>query len=163
MNSGSHIYYTNLQKLLIENKDYVENIKNKYITLLSELTITNDITTELFLNNINKIFQMGLIIVTCIDFPNSDKFKIIGSGTILIEPKIIHGCMNVGHIEDIIVTNEMRGLGISQNILNSLKDFAKANNCYKIILNCKNEIKNVYIKNGFNEYAIQMCLYYKKN
>ena len=35
--------------------------------------------------------------------------KIIGMGTLLIESKIIHQFGKVGHIEDIVISNEYRG------------------------------------------------------
>ena len=46
-----------------------------------------------------------------------EEFIIIASGTIIIEPKIIRGGQNVGHIEDIVVKNNFRGKGISKAIL----------------------------------------------
>ena len=62
----------------------------------------------------------------------------------MIEPKLIRGGRYVGHIEDIVVTKTMRGLGISQRILDILKTIAREKNCYKIMLDCNEDIKNVY-------------------
>ena len=73
---------------------------------------------------------------------------------------IIREGKNVGHIEDIVVAKHMRGKRISHEILNILKSFAKSNNCYKVILDCDNDVKDVYIKNGLNVNGLQMAEYF---
>ena len=148
------IRYINLLELLVTNTEETESIKNRYLLLLSELTKTNYIETSLFLKNVKKISQMGVIIVGVIGT------DIVASGTIIIEPKIIRGGKNVGHIEDIVVTERLRGTGISKEILNRLKTIARENNCYKVILDCDESVKNVYIKNGFQIKGIQMAEYF---
>jgi glucosamine-phosphate N-acetyltransferase len=155
----SEIKFVNLLDLINNNSDKIEIIKHQYLLLLSNLTVTNYIKTELFLKNIKKINEMGSIIVGIITDLN-DNFDIIASGTIIIEPKIIREGKNVGHIEDIVVAPNMRGQGLSQKILEVLKDIARENNCYKVILDCSNEIKKVYIKNGFDIKGVQMAEYF---
>jgi glucosamine-phosphate N-acetyltransferase len=95
--------------------------KKQYIELLSQLTNSPIITDEEFINKVNEISKIGTIIVCYIR--NTD--KIIGSGTIIYEPKIIHGGKSVGHIEDIIVDKNYRNKGIAKNILNMLVNLAK--------------------------------------
>ena len=102
---------------------------------------------------------MGMIIVGMIGDVKTEEFAIIATGTVIIEPKIIHQGKNVGHIEDIVVSKEMRNKGISQEILTILKSFALKENCYKIILDCDEAIKKVYVKNGFIIKGIQMAKY----
>jgi glucosamine-phosphate N-acetyltransferase len=99
---------------------------------------------------------MGTIIVCYIGTPLSEKFDIIASGTIIIEPKLIRGGKSVGHIEDIVVKSAHRGKQISSDILNLLKNIARENNCYKVILDCNEEVKKVYNRSGFEEKGIQM-------
>lgn len=152
------IRYINLWELLMTNTELTESIKNRYLLLLSELTKTDYIETSLFLKNVKRISEMGAIIVGIIGPPNN--IDIVASGTIIIEPKIIRGGKNVGHIEDIVVTEKLRGTGISQEILNRLKTIARENNCYKVILDCDEFVKNVYIKNGFHIKGIQMAEYF---
>ena len=91
-------------------------IKTQYIELLSYLTNTEDLLLLDFNDKIKKIHNMGLIIV-CITRIH-DEIKLIGAGTIIIEPKIIHGGKSVGHIEDVIVHPHYRNQGIAQTILN---------------------------------------------
>jgi len=86
--------------------------------------------------------------------------EIICSGTIIIEPKIIHGCKNVGHIEDIVVKSAFRGNNLSQTILHKLKIYAEEKNCYKVILDCHENLKKNYMRNGFEVKGIQMAVYF---
>ena len=153
----SEVQYTQLIDLLNANPNNIQTIKEQYLLLLSELTSTSYIETSLFLKNIERICEMGTIIVGIINHDSS--FEIIASGTIIIEPKIIREGRNVGHIEDIVVSKEMRGKEISQKILDMLKIIAREKNCYKVILDCNEEVKKVYVKNGFNIKGIQMAKY----
>lgn len=155
----SEIKYIQLKDLLDANQNIIETIKTQYLLLLSELTVTNYIETSLFVKNVERISETGSIIVGVIDnSPNN--IEIVASGTIIIEPKIIREGRNVGHIEDIVVSKEMRGKGISQQILDILKLIAREKNCYKVILDCDENVKNVYIKNGFNIKGFQMSEYF---
>jgi len=54
----------------------------------------------------------------------------------------------------------MRRKGISQVILSKLELIAKSNDCYKIILDCDNGVKKVYMKSGFNVKGVQMAKYF---
>jgi glucosamine-phosphate N-acetyltransferase len=155
----TEIKYIQLKELLTANPNIIETIKEQYLLLLSELTHTNYIETSLFLKNVERISEMGDIIVGTI-YNSQNDIEIIASGTIIIEPKIIREGRNVGHIEDIVVSKEMRGKGISQQILDILKLIAREKNCYKVILDCDENVKNVYIKNGFNIKGFQMAEYF---
>ena len=154
------VKYNKLSVLIERFPDYIEIIKDSYLDLLSELTEVSKVDTSRFLENIQKINQMGSIIVCFLENPPFIGFKIVASGTIIIEPKIIHGCKNVGHIEDIVVKPSYRGFNISQNILDLLKIEAREKDCYKIILDCAKELQRVYIKSGFEEKGIQMAMYF---
>ena len=102
-----------------------------------------------------------MIFIACISNINDvNNFNIIGTGTIIIENKFIHGGMNVGHVEDIVIHENYRRMGISQTILEKLKEFAKNNNCYKIILDCKESVSSVYKKNNFEVNGLQMSYYF---
>ena len=138
----------------------IDIIKDKHLNLLSELSITSHLDTPLYLENVKKINEMGCILVAYLENPLSDKFDIIASGTIMIEPKLIREGKNVGHIEDIVVKNMYRGNHISSDILALFKNIARENDCYKIIMDCDEKIKKVYLKSGFEEKGIQMAIYF---
>jgi len=75
--------------------------------------------------------------------------KIIGSATLLIEPKFIHDGGLVGHIEDVVVDKNFQGQKIGNEIIKFLLEFAKNQGCYKTILNCTEDVKEFYEKIGF--------------
>lgn len=79
--------------------------------------------------------------------------KVVGSTTMLIEPKFIHEGGNVGHIEDVVVAKEYQGRGIGEMLVQSLLELAKENNCYKTILDCSDDVKPFYEKIGFKRHS----------
>lgn len=79
--------------------------------------------------------------------------KIVGSTTMIIEPKFIHDGGHVGHIEDVVVAKEHQGSGIGEKLVRELLEYAKQNNCYKTILDCKDDVKLFYEKLGFKKEA----------
>ena len=99
--------FRNLQK-----NDY----NKKYFDLLSQLTEVNKekISFVDFCNFIDKLNENHHIIVII------HNNKIVASGTLLIEDKIIHGMSKVGHIEDIVVDSNSRGLGLGKKIISYL-------------------------------------------
>jgi len=85
--------------------------------------------------------------------------RVVGSTTMIIEPKFIHNGGNVAHIEDVVVSKEHQGKGIGKILMNSLLELAKENNCYKIILDCSDEVKPFYEKIGFKSLSNGMKYY----
>ncbi len=75
--------------------------------------------------------------------------RIVGSTTMIIEPKFIHDGRNVAHIEDVVVSKEYQGKGIGEMLIKSLLYLAKDSGCYKTILDCSDEVKTFYEKIGF--------------
>lgn len=136
--------------MIIKNLEITDNLE-EYLNLISQLKPTNlsvD-SLKLILNNFSNNHEIFII----------KKNSIIGSITFLIEQKIIHNGKNVLHIEDVIVDKNSRGLNIGKTLLNLSIDYAKKNNCYKIILDCKSELKIFYEKCNFTETNIQMSYY----
>ena len=154
------IKFIDLMDLINQYSDNANIIKDKHLSLLSELSIVTDLDTNLYLEHLEKISNMGTIIVSYIENPLSENFDIIASGTIIIEPKLIRGGKSVGHIEDIVVKSTHRGKQISSDILNLLKTVAREKGCYKVILDCNEEVKKVYNRSGFEEKGIQMGIYF---
>jgi glucosamine-phosphate N-acetyltransferase len=75
--------------------------------------------------------------------------KIVGSTTLLIEQKFIHDGGKVGHIEDVVVSEKFQSKGIGVIIIRAVLDYAKAQGCYKTILDCDDKVKPFYDKLGF--------------
>ncbi len=86
--------------------------------------------------------------------------KVIGMGTLLLEKKIIHNFGTVGHIEDIVVHKDYQNQGHGKRILRNIIYEAKKEKCYKVILNCKEELEEFYKKSGLEKKNIQMAYYF---
>lgn len=136
----------------LETNDYNKG----YLELLETLTIVEPelITLEIFNNFIKGLHKNHIIYV--IEHMN----QIIASGTLLIENKIIHGCSKVGHIEDIVVSPLYKGKQLGTLIINSLVEYAKDQNCYKVILDCEDNLIPFYDRCGFERKGSQMSLYF---
>lgn len=160
----STIYkYKSLLEIIKEHENNInslEEIKNQYISVLSCLTETNTMSLDIFVEKIREIHTIGTIIVCYYKDSETQKNIIVSSGTVIFEPKIIHDCRSCGHIEDIVVHNLHRGYGIAKHIINELIEQAKINNCYKVILDCKNELSEFYEKSDFEVKGVQMAKYF---
>jgi glucosamine-phosphate N-acetyltransferase len=82
--------------------------------------------------------------------------SIIGTASLSIEFKFLHGGSRVGHIEDVAVMSTVREKGIGALLINHLVGIAKNEKCYKIILDCSSENIPFYIKCGFQ--VSQHCM-----
>lgn len=131
-----------------------------YCQLLKHLTSINidNISQEMFLKHLLIIQENPFhkIIVAKIND------KIIGSITILVEPKFIHDLSYVAHIEDVIVDPLFRSHGIGKKLINYAIEVATKYKCYKVILDCCQDNINFYKKNGFDVKETQMVLYFGK-
>jgi glucosamine-phosphate N-acetyltransferase len=134
---------------IIENNiDSIDGI----IKLLSQLSNTENIKISEFKEFIVKKEKNHKIFL-CKEFLST---KIVGIITLFIEKKIIHNMGKVAHIEDLVVDIHERNKGISKILINKCIEYAKKNNCYKIILNCKEELIKFYENNNFYKSAYQM-------
>lgn len=124
-----------------------------YLELLNQLTFTNLGTSYLdFLNQLTLV-NTEIFVIEMDD-------KIVATGSILIEKKFIRNFKSVGHIEDIVVDEKYRGNGLGKQIINYLTQYAKDNNCYKIILDCSPENVDFYTKCGYSDKGVCMALYF---
>ena len=120
-----------LEKGFLETLDFLRNAsdldKNKANEILKKIK-----------QNPNHIIYVAI-----------DNKKIVGSTTLLIEQKFIHDGGLVGHIEDVVVRKDCEGKGIGIKLVTSMLERAKEKNCYKTILDCKDDVKQFYERIGF--------------
>ena len=132
-----------LEKGFLETLDFLRNAsnldKNKAKEILKKIK-----------QNTNHIIYVAI-----------DNKKIIGSTTLLIEQKFIHDGGLVGHIEDVVVRKDYEGKGIGIKLVTSLLERAKEKNCYKTILDCKDDVKQFYERIGFKRES--NCMRYDHN
>jgi len=137
----------------LESSDYYK----KYIDLLSQLSVVQYLDFEVFDKQILQIKKNPLHKIFVIE----DNKQIIGSITILIEMKFIRNLGKVCHIEDVVVSNDYRGKGIARTLIEYAKNYSKKEGCYKILLNCTEDLIEFYSKFEFKNKNknIEMSLY----
>ena len=129
----------------LEEKDLFRG----FLTSLDSLKKASDLNEDKAKDVFNKIKSNPnhLVFVVILDD------KVIGSTTLLIEPKFIHQGGKVGHIEDVVIAKEVQGSGIGEKLINFILDYAKKNDCYKTILDCSDDVKPFYEKIGFKKHS----------
>ena len=132
----------------LEEKDFTKGFLNVLDTLRETSSMEESKAVEIFKNI--KLNPKHIIVVAEING------KIVGSTTLLIEPKFIHQGGIVGHIEDVVVSKEFQGLEIGKKIIKYVLELAKNQGCYKTILDCSNEIKPFYEKLGFKVHSNEL-------
>jgi glucosamine-phosphate N-acetyltransferase len=88
------------------------------------------------------------------------KGKVIAYGSLVLEYKIRGGIS--GHIEDIVVSDEIRNKNVGTNLIKHLSEIGENKGCYRITLFCKKHLINFYSKNGFEVSNIAMKKFPKK-
>jgi glucosamine-phosphate N-acetyltransferase len=128
-------------------KGLLESLTN--LTSLEGLTVSEakDILDEIALNKGHKIFVA-----------KNKKGMVIGTATVLLEPKMIHGGCVVAHIEDVAVRKGSEGKGVGSALMKQAVAYAKKRRCYRIILDCSEQNVGFYKKFGFKSHGIEMRL-----
>ena len=141
------------------NKNYViqelkeDDFKN-YMKLMFEFTnYTYKISYETFCQKLNKMKTNNFNkIILLYSF---DKNELIGCGTIIKLEKLHNN--PIGQIEDVIISEKYRGLGLGKKIIEELvKIGINEFKCYKIILNCLDKNILFYEKCDFTITGVQM-------
>jgi len=137
----------------IKIRDIVESdIDIGFLESLDSLRNASDSDKDTAKNILKKVIENPDHIIHVAEFDG----KIVGSTTLLIEQKFIHEGGKVGHIEDVVVSKEFEGRGIGIKLVKSLLEAARAENCYKTILDCKDELIPFYERIGFKQESNQM-------
>jgi len=129
----------------------ISDLDKDYIELLEQLAIVGKITHEQFTRFVEKNGKNIFVI--------EENNKIIATITLIIEEKLIHNCGKVLHVEDIVVDKLHRKNGTGKKLLEFAIQYAKDNNCYKIILDCSEDVKKFYESVGFSCKNLQMSYY----
>ena len=123
-------------------------------TTLININISIDIF-KLFINNLN----LNRHIIVIYEKDN----EIVGTGSLLIEPKLTYNISYLGHIENIFVKENYRNKGIGKEIVNFLINYAKEKLCYRIDLACEDKLINYYKSLGFDKKINCMTMLNKEN
>jgi ribosomal protein S18 acetylase RimI-like enzyme len=138
--------FTNYEIREIKEKDidngglleiYRENFPVGQLRKAAAKAILKEIKT----NPLHKIF----VAVT-----NDNHNWVIGTTTLLVEPKFIFGGGKVGHIEDVSVKVEYQRKGIGFNLVAHATNQAAIMGCVKTILDCSDANIAFYQKIGYS-------------
>ncbi len=129
-----------------------DDLWNGFLTTLDSLRKASDIDRNKAEEIFDKINSNSDHIIAVAELDG----KIIGSTTLLIEPKFIHEGGLVGHIEDVVIDKNFQGQKIGEKIIKYLFEFAKNRGCYKTILDCTDDVKPFYEKLGFKQIANEL-------
>ena len=129
-----------------------DDIQKGFLKTLDTLRQTSSITQEKALEIFKeiKINPKHIIIIAELNG------EIIGTTTLLVEPKFIHQGGKVGHIEDVVVRKEFQGRKIGQKIIKFVLQIAKNQGCYKTILDCSDYVKSFYEEIGFKQHSNEL-------
>ena len=75
--------------------------------------------------------------------------RVIGTASLLLEQKFIHGGGWVGHIEDVAVHPDCRLQGVGSALVRHATEEARKHGCYKVILNCFEHLVPFYTRLGY--------------
>lgn len=119
-----------------------------YLELLSQLTTVGDYTKERFETQFDSMRTLsGVYYIIVIEDPSTP--KLVGSASLLIEHKFIHGAALRGRIEEVVVDKDYRSLHLGSYLLELLTELSKELGCYKVTLDCKQGLEGFYEKCGY--------------
>lgn len=82
--------------------------------------------------------------------------RVVGTASLLIEPKFIHNGGVTGHVEDVAVHPECQGRGIGVLLVERVLEESRKEGCYKVILDCSEKVMPFYEKLGFHKWERTM-------
>jgi glucosamine-phosphate N-acetyltransferase len=78
--------------------------------------------------------------------------RVVGTTRLLVERKFIHGGGLVGHIEDVAVAEAYQHRGVGTSLVAHAVAEAKRLGCYKVILDCFDDLAPFYERIGFRPF-----------
>ena len=134
---------------IIEYRELMENEIFELLDLYEQLEQNEVKINEIEAKKIWKIIKSQNIKY----FIAKNNGKIISSCYICIIPNFTRNGKSIGFIENVITDKEYRRKGIGKKVINNAIEYAKRQNCYKIILQSgikRNEAHKFYESIGFN-------------
>jgi len=138
-------------------RELCKNDWNKgYFDLLKQLSTSSPMGEDEFKNILDIINKSATIYI----FEDTSTSKIVGTATLMIEQKFIRGGGKVGHLEDVVIDKNYRGINLGIKIIEKIVNLAREKGCYKIIGNCDEKLLVFYEKNGFSKKGVQIAIYF---
>ncbi|KAL0232440.1 hypothetical protein PCE1_002781 [Barthelona sp. PCE] len=139
-----------------------DDFNSGHLSILGQLSDTvSNISKDKYSNRLTTLYSQKCFVFVAIDNRRNREDRIVGSATIMLESKLIHECGAVGHIEDVVVREGMRGLGIGRLLVAHLINFARQNGAYKCILDCATHNIPFYKRCGLETKEHHMAMYFE--
>jgi glucosamine-phosphate N-acetyltransferase len=90
------------------------------------------------------------IFVAAIPQRQGTREVVVGTTTLLVEPKFIFNGGRVGHIEDVSIRRGYENVGLGRRLVSHATQVAKEMGCVKIVLDCSDETMPFYEKLGYS-------------
>lgn len=121
-----------------------------YVDLLRQLTECGTITYETFQQRFNQMKQCSdtyfILVIEDLDANQ----RIVGTATLICEKKFIRQLAIRGRIEDVVIDDRYRGQQLGKILIDLLTQFARDQcTCYKVSLECKDQLVGFYQQFGY--------------
>ena len=126
-----------------------------FIRLLSQLTSVGDCSKSDFERLFERLRTRGTQQRTIV-YVNPTDGQICATGSLFLECKFTHKGGICGHIEDVVVDETVRGKHLGVRVIEELIKIARAEGCYKVILDCSRKNVPFYERCGFTQKELQM-------
>ena len=146
------------EDFIIRKLEY-DDYNKGFFELLQQLTMAEKPSFEHFKERLDKINSRDAENIYV--YENKVDHKLYGTISYFSEYKFIHGLSKVGHIEDFVVDKDHRNKKIGTKLIDMAIKMAKQKGCYKIILECIDELIPFYQKFGFKKNANSMQIYFR--
>jgi GNAT superfamily N-acetyltransferase len=90
-----------------------------------------------------------------------DSGRLVGTLTVIFEPKLIFDMCTFAHIEDVCVSADYRKNGIGSALLKHVVKRCDEKGCRKVTLVCNESVAPFYCANGFDRRGIQCSMLLK--
>ncbi|MCD4760725.1 GNAT family N-acetyltransferase [bacterium] len=144
----------------LEEADFIDSFG--FIDTMANMSDISDLDLDGLKIIWQKAKQQDAHFFIAVSQEQDSKDQIVATVKLLVEPKFFHGGKAAGHIEDVVTGQGFEGQGFAKALLVEVLKKAKERGCYKVILDCKQELVGFYSKVGFEEHDICMRIDIKK-
>ena len=134
----------------MEFRDLTSDDYSQFLPLIQEFRPTVFTEAE-FQETLEQIRIRGKVIVAVYEG------ELVGTATVLYEPKFIFNRCIYAHVEDVFVKAAYRRRHIGQQLIKHIIQDAKRMNCYKITLDCADSNIAFYESCHLEKRGNQMC------
>ncbi|XP_064484676.1 probable glucosamine 6-phosphate N-acetyltransferase isoform X1 [Ornithodoros turicata] len=121
-----------------------------YLKILSQMTLVGDISKEQFLRRFHEMkARPDTYYVTVVEDLSTG--AVVAAASLVTELKFIRNTALRGRLEDVVVDDGYRGRSLGKLVVQTIVLLAEKMGCYKITLDCKDELIKFYTSNGFHQ------------